>query len=86
MPGMLISTEDAVGGFPILNVGVPCVDTDQDVIPDTWEMANGLGQNNPADGSLLHGTGYSNLERFLSPQTDSYPLLNQPVLQIFLKT
>lgn len=30
-------------------------------LPYTWEMANGLDQNNPADGNLLHGTGYSNL-------------------------
>lgn len=79
-PGTLIATEDAVGGYPVLATGTLCPDTDQDGIFDAWEDANGLDKNNPADGPALHVSGYSNLERFLTPPINS--LLQSPVLQI----
>ena len=79
-PGTLIATEDAVGGYPVLATGTLCADTDQDGIFDAWEDANGLDKNNPADGPALHVSGYSNLERFLTPPINS--LLQSPVLQM----
>ena len=38
-------------------------DTDGDGIPDSWEEANGLDKNDPADGGILTANGYSNLEK-----------------------
>ena len=42
------------------------IDTDGDGIPDSWEDANGLDKNNPADGGAISANGYSNLENYLN--------------------
>jgi len=65
--GMIDSQKD-VGGWDTYTFNsedVP-VDTDEDGIPDEWEIANGLDPNNSADGALktLSGT-YTNLEVYL---------------------
>ena len=78
--GIVPVTENSVGGFPIIASGSACPDGDHDGMPDAWEDANGLDKNNSADGSVLHASGYSNLERFLTPSINS--LLQSPVLQI----
>lgn len=45
---------------------LPPLDSDGDGIPDEWEDAHGLDKNNPADGALISGGGYSNLELYLN--------------------
>jgi hypothetical protein len=64
--GIIPTTEDDVGGFPVIAGGTPCVDSDGDGMPDDWEVANGLNPNDPSDGPLVGPDGYTNLERYLN--------------------
>lgn len=45
-------------------------DTDQDGMPDGYELSVGLNPNSAADGYLLTESGYSNLEVFLNGVAD----------------
>lgn len=45
-------------------------DTDGDGLPDGYETEMGLDPNNPADGAIINGNGYSNLEVFLNGVAD----------------
>ena len=64
--GHHINSENEVGGWPALNSLTPPVDTDQDGIPDAWENDHGLNALDPADGSAITASGYSNLENYLN--------------------
>ena len=63
-----LQNEEQVGGFPVLDPGTPCADTDHDGIPDAWELGHGLNPNDAADRNLstLSSAGYTNLEAYLS--------------------
>lgn len=65
--GGLIDYPDEVGGWPPLAGGMPPPDSDQDGMPDGWEVEQGLNPNDPDDGSAdLDGDGYTNLEEYLN--------------------
>ena len=65
--GMLIDSQDEVGGWPDLKRGVPPKDSDRDGMPDAWERANGFDPSDPADRNLDHDSdGYTNLEEYLA--------------------
>jgi pectate lyase len=65
--GFLIVDESAVGGFPTINGGTSCPDTDHDGMPDSWEVGNGLDPSNAEDrNGDRDGDGYTNLEEFLN--------------------
>ncbi|HVE56921.1 MAG TPA: pectinesterase family protein, partial [Pyrinomonadaceae bacterium] len=64
--GAMINSQTDVGGYPLLNSLPAPVDTDQDGIPDTWEINNGLNPNDPNDASQLAPNGYSNLENYVN--------------------
>ncbi|MEZ4781521.1 MAG: hypothetical protein R2816_08170 [Flavobacteriaceae bacterium] len=68
----IIDTQAEVGGFPTLNSTSALLDTDNDGMPDSWEIANGLDINNPADRNYLNGEGYTNLELYLNGFTLSF--------------
>lgn len=57
-----------LGGYPNYESGTNYADADHDGIPDSWETANGLDPNNPADrnGTSLSPEGYTNLEVYLN--------------------
>jgi hypothetical protein len=44
----IISDISQVGGYPIYK-GKPYLDTDNDGIPDAWELKNALDPKNPSD-------------------------------------
>ena len=46
------------------------VDSDNDGIPDAWEIENGLDPENPEDGKEITESGYSNLELYLNSLVD----------------
>ena len=48
LPG-IIDTPSDCGGWPILNIGHRAVDSDNDGIPDKWEIENGLNPNDSED-------------------------------------
>jgi pectate lyase len=64
--GIIPKSENDVGGFPTIDPGAACVDSDHDGIPDAWEIAHGLNPKNPSDGAKLNPDGYTNLEHFLN--------------------
>lgn len=65
LPGIIDSQED-VGGWPFLHSGTPLVDTDNDGMPDEWEIQMHLNPNlNDANGRNL-STAYDNIEVYLN--------------------
>ncbi len=61
-----ISDPSDVGGWPQLDPGTPCQDTDSDGMPDVWEMANSLNPNSDDSARDKDGDGYTNLEEYLN--------------------
>lgn len=64
--GRLIDNQDEVGGWPVLPHGTAPVDTDEDGIPDDWELAQGLDPKDARDGGAIGASGYTHLERYLN--------------------
>ncbi|MCF8390097.1 MAG: T9SS type A sorting domain-containing protein, partial [Bacteroidales bacterium] len=63
----IIDTQSAVGGWPVLNSTAAPADTDGDGMPDEWEIANALNENDPNDGQLKTVDGlYPNIEVYLN--------------------
>ncbi|MBW6534028.1 MAG: T9SS type A sorting domain-containing protein [Mariniphaga sp.] len=63
----IIDTQDAVNGWPALQtLGAP-VDSDEDGMPDDWEIANGLNPYDAADAQLTTVDGkYPNVEVYIN--------------------
>ena len=72
--GTVPRSENDVGGFPPIDPGTPCVDSDHDGLPDAWERAHGLNPKNPSDANKVNADGYTNLEHFLN---GNYPVQNR---------
>ena len=66
---------NVLAAYPAYAAGTPPADADQDGMPDTWEISNGLDPNNASDhnGTNLSSTGYTNLEVYLN---GLYPACN----------
>ena len=68
--GQIISSQNQVGGWPLLASTAPLVDTDADGIPDYWEITFFGIYPNPTNtiGSLpsLTAPGYTRLEEYLN--------------------
>ena len=63
----IITDPRQMGGYPEYRAWQPYVDTDQDGMPDAWELANGLNPNDPADANGdLNGDGYTNIEKYIN--------------------
>ena len=55
------------GGYPEYRAWQPYVDTDNDGMPDAWEVANGLNPNDAGDAVLdCNGDGYTNIEKYIN--------------------
>ena len=65
--GHIIDSPSEVGGWPEYRSEAPPQDSDGDGMPDTWEIANHLNPNDPADANLVAGEdGYTNIEKYLN--------------------
>jgi len=65
--GSLIASQDEVGGWPNYASGVPPIDTDNDGMPNDWEISHGLNPNDPADANEdRDGDGYTNIEEYIN--------------------
>jgi pectate lyase len=64
--GKLIDSQTQVGGWPGLKTGKVPVDSDNDGIPDAWEIKHGLNPHDPSDASQIGKWGYSNIEEYLN--------------------
>ena len=56
-----------VGGYPDYK-GTPYKDSDNDGLPDDWEIKHGLNPKNPEDSARPagDGSGYANIEVYLN--------------------
>jgi len=63
--GIIDKSYDAEGYLAYAKAVVPA-DTDNDGIPDAWELANGLDPNNPDDRNMRTPEGYTALEVYLA--------------------
>ncbi len=69
----IIDSQDAVGGWPALTKGSPAKDTDNDGIPDNWELANRLDPLDSDDGSAISlSKKYTNIEIYLNSIIDGH--------------
>jgi len=64
--GKIIDSQTQVGGWPELKAGKVPLDSDNDGIPDAWEIKHGLNPHDPADASRIGEYGYSNIEEYLN--------------------
>ncbi len=64
--GNIINSQNEVGGWPPMNSLPAPLDTDQDGMPDFWEVALGSATNNAADRNDLMPDGYTRLEWYLN--------------------
>jgi len=65
--GKLIDSQTEVGGWPELESGEVPADSDQDGMPDAWELAHKLNPHDPADATLdADHDGYTNIEEYLN--------------------
>lgn len=55
-----------VNAWPTLNSTAAPTDTDHDGMPDTYETANSLNPNDPADRSGIAANGYTHLENYIN--------------------
>lgn len=63
----IIDSPDDVGGWPCLRKGVYPKDSDNDGMPDYWEIKNGLNPNDGSDASVYSlDSGYTNIEVYLN--------------------
>lgn len=63
----IIDSPYAVGGWPILRQGESPQDTDQDGMPDWWELDNKLNPNDSSDGNLYTlSKDYTNVEMYIN--------------------
>ena len=62
----LIDTQEAVGGWPVLQSSDAPIDTDEDGMPDVWEIANNLNPESAEDAQLKTVDGiYPYIEVYL---------------------
>lgn len=62
----IITDISQVGGYPKYE-GIPYQDSDNDGMPDWWEIKYGLDPNDPSDANGdINGDGYTNIEKFIN--------------------
>lgn len=89
--GQIIDSQDQVGGWPLYQSGQYPSDTDNDGIPDSWELAHGLDMYSASDANnpnMLAPGGYTWLEEYMNsllftPQTISGNIPFFDVLKVF---
>lgn len=68
----IIDSQQEVGGWPVLKTLPVLRDTDQDGMPDAWEVKHKLNPNDPSDSStFVIDPRYSNIEMYLNGLVDS---------------
>ena len=75
--GSIIDAVAEVGTWPTLASETAPVDTDNDGMPNWWELAMGLNLNNAADRNNTDVTGYTELEVYLNWLADAHALCDR---------
>ena len=75
----IIDSQDEVGGWPALYAAPAPLDTDEDGMPDLWEIDYGLNPNDPDDrNDDDFGNGYTNLEEYINSISEFGDFLRPP--------
>lgn len=61
----IITEVSQVGGYPDYK-GTPYKDSDNDGMPDAYELKNGLNPKDASDAAKITKNGYSNIENYLN--------------------
>ncbi|RZK89708.1 MAG: polysaccharide lyase, partial [Pedobacter sp.] len=61
----IITDVSQVGGYPEYK-GTPYKDSDNDGMPDAYELKNGLNPKDASDAAKISKSGYSNIEVYLN--------------------
>ncbi len=69
----IISDISQVGGYPAYN-GKPYIDSDNDGMPDAYEIKNKLNPKDASDAGKITNSGYSNIEVYLNGLVPAVPL------------
>lgn len=77
--GSFIANEDNVGGIGTVANGPKPTDTDNDGMPDDWEIANGLNPNQDDANGYTLGGGYTNIEHYVNSLAQKSSYLMYPV-------
>lgn len=77
--GSFIANEDNVGGIGTLANGPTPMDTDNDGMPDEWELANGLNANKNDAAEYTLGGGYTNIEHYVNSLARKSSYLMYPI-------
>ena len=64
--GKIIDSQQQVGAWPELKSGKVPLDSDNDGMPDAWEMKHHLNPHDPSDASLIGEDGYSHVEEYVN--------------------
>ena len=63
----IITDPRQMGGYPAYRDWQPYKDSDNDGMPDEWEVANGLNPHDAGDANGdLNGDGYTNIEKYIN--------------------
>jgi hypothetical protein len=74
----MIDSQTDVGGWPQLFTATVPVDSDQDGMPDAWEISQGLNPLDPEDRNTIGAGGYTQLEIYLNSITTQPVFLYPP--------
>jgi len=66
----IIDSQDDVGGWPELKSTMPPKDSDNDGMPDSWEIENGLDINQNDVNLDQNKDGYTNIENYINSLSD----------------
>ena len=66
---LFLCSYSQVGGYPEYK-GTPYKDSDNDGMPDEWEVKNGLNPKDASDPGKVAKDGYSNIENYLTSVVD----------------
>lgn len=64
--GRIIDSPDDVGGWPSVSKGTPPQDSDDDGMPDAWELEQGLDPKRFDANEDHNGNGYTNIEEYIN--------------------
>lgn len=77
--GSFIANEDNVGGIGTVANGPKPTDTDNDGMPDGWELENSLNPNADDANAYTIGGGYTNIEHYVNSLAQKSSYLMYPV-------